>query len=220
MTFELPDLDRPFDHENGFYLSCDVSRIAKFAAHLELFKRTVELPGAIVECGVFKGASLARFATFRQLFGGVHSKPIIAFDVFGPFPESTYSDDADARSTFVAEAGSESISVSDMERVLQHKQIRDNIELVAGDLTRTLPDFVRRNPELRVCLLNLDTDLYAPARVILDELWPRVVPGGVVLLDDYGVFAGESAAVDEYFRDGGVTFLKLPWAHSPTYIVK
>ena len=136
MTFELPDLDRPFDHENGFYLSCDVSRIAKFAAHLELFKRTVELPGAIVECGVFKGASLARFATFRQLFGGVHSKPIIAFDVFGPFPESTYSDDADARSTFVAEAGSESISVSDMERVLQHKQIRDNIELVAGDLTR------------------------------------------------------------------------------------
>ena len=47
----------------------------------ELFKMTMDIPGAIVECGVFKGASLARFAMFRELFGNTFSKKIL-FSLF------------------------------------------------------------------------------------------------------------------------------------------
>ena len=45
---------------------------------------TMDVPGAIVECGVFKGTSLARFAMFRELFGNTFSKKIIGFDIFNP----------------------------------------------------------------------------------------------------------------------------------------
>ncbi len=58
----LPDFQKAFEYENNFYLSCDNTRLSKILAHYELFKMARELPGAIVECGVFKGTSLVRFA--------------------------------------------------------------------------------------------------------------------------------------------------------------
>jgi hypothetical protein len=72
----LPDLSLRWEYENNFYLSCDVTRISKILAHYELFKMTNELPGAVVECGVFKGASLVRFAAFRDLLGSPYSRAI------------------------------------------------------------------------------------------------------------------------------------------------
>ena len=57
-----------FEYENGFYLTCSPSRIGKMLAHYELYKKTSQTPGAIVECGVFKGVSLTRFTMFRELF--------------------------------------------------------------------------------------------------------------------------------------------------------
>jgi hypothetical protein len=45
-----------------------------------------DLPGAIVECSVFKGASLVRFVLLRDLFENSYSKKIIRFDIFGKFP--------------------------------------------------------------------------------------------------------------------------------------
>ena len=65
---ELPDFSQTFTYENNFYLSCSPERIGKLLAHYELYKLTRDLPGAMVECGVFKGASLARFSMFRDLF--------------------------------------------------------------------------------------------------------------------------------------------------------
>ena len=89
----LPDFSKTFDYENNFYLSCDITRISKLLAHYELYKLTSEIPGAIVECGVFKGSSLSRFAMFRELFGNPYSKKIIAFDIFGKFPTTQFSQD-------------------------------------------------------------------------------------------------------------------------------
>lgn len=71
---ELPDFSKDFLWENNFYLSCDITRISKILAHYELFKMVQDIPGAIVECGVFKGASFSRFASFRGLFGNPFSK--------------------------------------------------------------------------------------------------------------------------------------------------
>jgi Macrocin-O-methyltransferase (TylF) len=216
----LPDFADAFRHENDFYLSSDVSRIGKLLAHYEFFRRTVELPGAIVECGVFKGASLVRWATFRQLFGGAHSKPILGFDVFGHFPETECPADKPVRERFIEAAGNESISVDQLEEVLEQKGVGQNIELVKGDITTTVPKHVEAHPELAVSLLNLDTDIYEPAVTILEQLWPRLVPGGILLLDDFGVFPGETAAVNEFFADRPVKLQKLPFNGTPTFIVK
>lgn len=219
---DLPKLEDAWRYENGFYLTAPVSRFAKLFAHYTLFQQTLSLSGAIVECGVFKGASLARFAAFRELHGGADSKPILGFDTFGCFPPTEHAPDRGPRERFVNAAGDESISVEQLLRVLAHKHCERNVELVAGDIRETVPAYVAAHPELRISLLNLDTDVFEPAVTILEHLYPRMVPGGLLLLDDYGVFPGETKAVDEYFaaQPSPPRIEKLPFANTPSFVRK
>jgi hypothetical protein len=54
----------------------------------------------------------------------------------------------------------------------------------------------------------------------LEHLYPRIVPGGILILDDYGTFPGETDALDEYFADTQVKIEKLPFSMTPAYIRK
>lgn len=216
----LPDFNKSFEYENNFYLSSDITRISKILAHYELYKMVHDIPGAIVEGGVFKGTSLIRFATFRDLLGNPFSKKIIGFDTFGKFPESSLPDDKEMRQYHLDTGGEESISKQQLMDVLKHKGIDRYVELVEGDITKTLPDYLISNPGLRISLLNLDTDIYDPSKIILELLYPRIVSGGVLLLDDYGSFPGETKAVDEYFKNKNIKIRKLPFCMTPCYIIK
>lgn len=217
---KLPEFDKAFEYENGFYLSCDATRISKILAHYELFKMVLDVPGAIVECGVFKGASLARFAMFRNLFGNPYSKRIIGFDIFGAFPETSFEADKGARQLFIKESGIQSISVDQMTQVLKHKGCDKAVELVAGNICDTVPKYMSDHPELKISLLNLDTDIYEPSVTILENLYPRIEKNGILILDDYGVFPGETKAVDDYFKGKNVSIRKFPFCMTPCYIVK
>lgn len=217
---KLPDFKKTAEYENNFYLSCDITRISKLIAHYELYKKILHLPGHIVECGVFKGASFSRFAIMRELFENPFSKKIIGFDTFEKFPKTKFKPDKIKRKQFIDLAGNNSISINQLKQVLNHKGILRNIDLIKGDITKTVPKYVKSNPELKISLLNLDTDIYEPARAILENLFPRIVKGGILLLDDYGTFPGETKAVDEYFRGKNIEIKKFSFAMTPCYIVK
>lgn len=209
---------RCWDYENGFHLTSDPTRIAKMVAHYELYRRIVDLPGHVVECGVFKGASLIRFLTFREMLEGRGSRRVIGFDMFGAFPPQHEPDDAAFVAQFEASAG-EGIPKAELERVLAHKGF-GQVDLEAGDVAETIPAYLERHPELRIALLHLDMDTYAPTRAALDLLFDRVVEGGLVVLDDYGTVAGATRAVDEFLEGTGLRIEKLPLAHIPAFVVK
>lgn len=175
---KLPDFTKAFEYENNFYLSCDNKRLSKFLAHYELFEMAKGLPGAMVECGVFIGASFVRFAGFRDLFGNPFSHKLIGFDTFGSFPETNFEEDKKYRDNFIQAAGEQSISKKQLFEVLRRKGIVKNVELVEGDIVKTVPEYLRKNPHLKISLLNLDTDVYEPAVAILKYFWPRIVRGG------------------------------------------
>ncbi|MCX5666804.1 MAG: class I SAM-dependent methyltransferase [Candidatus Omnitrophica bacterium] len=198
---QLPDFSKAFEYENNFYLSCDTTRISKMIAHYELYKMVRDLPGSIVECGVFKGCSLVRFTAFRTLLNNSFSKKIIGFDTFGGFPETNFVPDKKFRQHLIDTAGEHSISKQQLLDVLKQKGLDKSVELVEGDITTTVPGYVESHPELKIALLNLDVDIYEPSTAILEHLYPRIVQGGILVLDDYGVWPGETKAVDEYFKD-------------------
>ena len=216
----LPDFEKAFEYENNFYLSCDITRISKILSHYEIYKMIKEVPGEIVECGVFKGASFLRFAMFREIFGNPFSKKIIGFDTFGKFPETNFQDDKKARNKFIDSAGEDSISKDQLFEILNQKNLNRHLDLIEGDITKTVPDYVKTNPELKISLLNLDTDIYEPAVSILENLYPRITKGGILMLDDYGTHPGETKAVDEYFHNKNIEIKKFPFAMTPCYIVK
>jgi hypothetical protein len=217
---QLPDFSKAFEYENNFYLSSDITRTSKFLAHYELYKMVHHLPGAMIECGVFKGASFVRWATFRELTANPFGQKLIGFDIFGKFPETNFEEDKNYREKFVQSAGEESIGTDQLMEVLRHKRLDRNVELVAGDVCQTVPKYVQDNPHLKISLINLDTDVYEPAVTILEHLYPRLVRGGVLILDDYGTFPGETKAVDDYFKGKNITIRKFPFAMTPCFVVK
>lgn len=215
------ETEKCWDYENGFYLTSHVTRLAKMLAHYELYKTIVGLPGHLVECGVYKGASFLRFATFREILESPHSRKMIGFDAFGHFPD--HNEDA-TNKDFVrrfAAAGGDGIGRESMREVLAYKGF-DNCELIEGDICQTVPQYVIDHPELKIALLHVDVDVYQPTKVILDQLFGRVVKGGLVVFDDYGTVAGETRAIDEFLEKAGRDMLieKLPISHIPAYIRK
>ncbi|MBK8982289.1 MAG: class I SAM-dependent methyltransferase [Ignavibacteria bacterium] len=217
---KLPDFQKAYEYENEFYLSCDKSRIGKLLAHYELYKMSSDKEGDIVECGVFKGSSFVRFAMFRNLFENNSAKKVIGFDSFGKFPRTEFEDDKKLREHIINEAGENSISAAQLIEVLKNKSCDENIELIEGDITVTLPEYVRKNTGLKISMLNLDTDIYEPSVTILEELYPKIVSGGILILDDYNVFPGETKAVDDYFAEMNIEIKKFPFSATPCYIVK
>lgn len=216
----MPNFNKCFDYENNFYLTCDSVRIAKLMTHYELYKKVENLTGEIVECGVFKGTSLINFIMFREILNHYGYKKVIGFDIFDKFPETNFKEDKEMRNKFIEEAGDSSISVDQLSDVLEKKGINRNVELVEGNIINTIPRYLIDNPQLKISLLNLDVDIYEPSKTVLEYLYPRIVRGGILILDDYGVFPGETKAVDDYFKDKNVTIEKLSFSPRISFIVK
>jgi hypothetical protein len=210
------DTELAFHYENGFYLATHLKRMGKLLAHYELYKQIVDLPGEVVECGVFKGASLMRFASFRNLLESPYSRRLIGFDAFGNFPRQGDAADQAFIDAFENEAGT-GIAADQLRGFLAHKGI-DNVELVPGDINKTVPSYAQQHPALKIALLHVDVDVYQPTRIILETFHPMMVRGGVMVFDDYGTVAGETRAIDEFLRDTGMRPNKLPCSHIPSFV--
>lgn len=209
-----------FSYENGFYLTCTPYRIAKALAHYELFKLSIDVPGDIVECGVFLGASLMRFIKYRDIFTNSTSRKVVAFDTFGKFPKTNSARDEKTIKTFLDKYGNHSISVEELSGHLDALNLNNGITLVKGDLVKTIPEYLEGHPDLKISLLNIDVDFYEPTKAALDCLYGRVSPRGVIILDDYGSFHGANKAIDAFLEKTGLRIRKLPFAGTPCYVVK
>lgn len=215
------DETKDFMYENGFYLTSRPYRIGNILSHWELYKMITNLPGGILELGVFKGGSLIQWATFRELLENENSRKIIGFDIFGRFPgvDSIKSDQEFIRNWNEKFEG-EFISEEEIRKSLAVKGI-GNVELVKGDIQQTLPVYLEKNKELKLSLLHIDTDVYEPCKTGLELLYDRVVEGGLIVFDDYGCVEGETRAVDEFFSGRRMELHKFPFSHTkPCYMVK
>ena len=217
-NYRIPSDIDIWDAENVFYLRSHPSRLAKLLAHYELYSRIVNLPGAIVECGVYKGASLCRFATFRSLLENNHSRKIYGFDAFGAFPTEGLASSADQSfvESFEA-AGGEGISVQDLEAALAAKEV-SNFELHAGNVFDSVPAFLEKQPHLRIAMLHLDLDVYEPTKACLDLFLPHMARGGLIVFDDYNSVEGATRAADELCQAEGFEIEKLPFYNVPAFL--
>lgn len=228
---ELPSFETQamYDAETHFNLLMTPERLAKFVIHYEAMKTVQTVPGAIVECGVFKGTSLVRFAKLREIMGGRFAHKIVAFDVFSDeFPTTHYAEDHAQREHWLATAGGSSISTEQLSEVLARFHI-DNFELIAGDATRTIPEYCERNKGMKIALLNIDIDFVEPTYVALSSFYDRVMPGGIILLDNYAgegtdgdSYHGDTKGVDKFIAERGSSIVieQFPFASRPCLIRK
>lgn len=221
------------------YISIFQSRIlfTKMIQQYEIFKLALNRPGHIVELGVYYGESFFHWARFLEMFNmGERETKVIGFDTFSGFPEISDKDrtleNQREQSDVAVRSGGFNAGERSAQRIEKLIEIfeddhfvpqKKRLEVVKGDICETVPRYVRDNPGLRISLLHLDCDLYEPTMAGLKHLYPLVVPGGVVILDEYGQdkFPGESAAFDEYFAGNRPNLIKSHLVSNPSgYFIK
>jgi O-methyltransferase len=161
-----------------------------------------DLRGAIVECGVFKGGSSGLMAAASPM------RKIWLFDSFEGLPEPTVLDGAEAcafaggRAMGVLRPIDQCVGTLDTVQELFFDVLhveRDRVEIRKGWFQETLPEACRDIGPIAV--LRLDGDWYDSTRVCLEYLHDLVVPGGFVIIDDYGYWEGCRRAVDEFLAE-------------------
>ena len=213
------DLSKKWDYENGFYLTCETGRIGKLLNHLEIYRKIKDLPGDVLEFGVYKGTSMVRLLSFRNLLENEYSRKIIGFDIFGKFPDELQLASDRLFVKGFENAGGYGISKNEFEMHLNNKGFR-NYSLVQGDIIKTIPEYLVKNPSLKISILHIDVDVYEPTLFILENLWNKIVKGGILMLDDYGTVEGETKAVDEFFAGKNIQINKPRFNNIPSYIIK
>ena len=211
-----------WDHYNGLILSPDGDRIRKLLVRYELFKLSLEVPGDIVECGVFRGVGLMYWLKLLRIYAPAAHKRVVGFDTFGSFGGSLLPYEEKSAHRYLQEASFAGVEPGDLLSLARAAGFTREVELVAGNLEQTAREYAEQNPGWRISLLHLDSDTYGGTRAALEHFYPLVTRGGVVIFDEYADRGwGESDAVDEYFAPRKVSLRSVPFASKPTaYLIK
>ena len=177
----------------------------------------IKIPGAFVECGVWKGGSIMVVAyTLSQL--GVRERDLFLYDTFEGMTEPTEIDVSHYgvaaaesyrryREEKVDDAGLFEINIAPLEEVRKALEKtgypQKHVHFVKGKVENTIPGTA---PE-QIALLRLDTDWYESTRYEMAHLFPRFSTGGVLIVDDYGEWRGSRQAIDEYINDNNIPLL-------------
>jgi len=96
--------------------------------------------------------------------------------------------------------------------------ISKRMHVIEGDIQETFDPFLKKYSwvKLRFCLMDLD--LYQPTKVVLDKLFDIMVPGGIIVFDEYGLpeWQGETIAVDEFVKRHNLVLHSIPWTFAPS----
>jgi len=200
--------------------------LRRFMALYEMFKLVLPVKGSVVECGVYRGFSLMTWAKLSSILEPENSmRRVYGFDTFEGFPAVHDRDQSEFKAADVGELRSNSheellalIRESDTDRALG---VVPKVELIRGDIVRTIPEFVERHQHLVVSLLFLDCDLYEPTKVALEHLVPRMPKGAVLGFDelDKPIWPGETAALLETKGIRGLRLRRLEWEPYVSYAV-
>lgn len=193
--------------------------LTRFLAHYEIFKRILTVKGSVVECGVNHGFGLMTWAKLSAILEPVNlMRRVYGFDTFEGFPGLSKQDLTPASKHVKAgdlaadsfEELTELAAIYDSTRFLGHVQ---KIELIRGDATKTIPQFVLEHPHVVVSLLFLDFDIYEPTKAALEAFLPRMPKGAIVAFDelDNPLWPGETVAMIEAHSRRPLRVERLEW---------
>ncbi len=217
-VLESPDVD-PFTRMMTFAKYVPRQVLTDFLTRYEIFKLCVDIPGCVVECGVFRGQGLLSFAQFSAILEPVHvHRKVIGFDTFEGFPE-IHEKDRHGENSHLVRGGYcapeydelvKTIDLYDQNRFLNHVP---KVELVKGRVEESMPQFMAHNPHLVVALLYLDLDLYEPTKFAIETLRPRMPKGAIIAFDEVNCeqWPGETAALAETLGIDNVALKRFPF---------
>jgi O-methyltransferase len=201
-------------HQCGRYSMTGLEPMYALYKAVEYIARN-NIKGDFIECGVWRGGSSMLIAKTLQKFESTH-RSIYLFDTFEGMSAPT-SDDisalngTSARALLDATAGDKQSKIwcyASLDEVRNNMQStgyhESKIFYVKGKVEDTMPSYSFSSP---FALVRLDTDWYESTKVEMQVLYPQIVQGGILIIDDYGHWQGAKKAVDEYMGENKIPML-------------
>lgn len=203
------------------------SVLAKMLYVNELYQKITSIPGIIMEFGVWRGGNLALFENLRAVYEPYnYTRKIVGFDTFKGY---TSISSEDGRHELVAEGGysvgekydeylSQILDYHEQENTMSHIK---KYELVKGDVTTTIDEYLQNHPETIIALAYFDLGLYKPTKKCLQAIKPYLVRGAVIALDELNSdeFPGETLALKEVFGLDKYKIVRSQFLPDRSYII-
>ena len=205
-----------------FGLFVGVQTLASRLATYEILKLILDVPGNIIEFGVWKGSNLLFMAKVISLLRPNSNKKVIGFDNFEGLEKFSDQDGKKARD-FVG------MYKGDMQLLLEVIDLFDMqnwVHLISGDAVDTIPYYEQKNPNELISLAYLDFDLYEPCKVALRYLSKHLSKGGIIAFDEglSSTWPGEGKAMIDFVNNesnGTFDFFSPEFARQPQiYLIK
>jgi len=220
----LPEFGRKWDNHLPVFLTA--SSLARLLWLNEVYRLALNVPGRVLEFGSQWGASLNALMLLKMIHEPWNiSRPIISFSTFSEgFISVDAKDGASARMGDYAVAEGWKVR---LEKILETHAARSpvgakqNFEIIEGDVRKTLPGWLKENPEALVSHAHFDMDVYEPTRDVLQLILPRMPKGAVLIFDEINCpsFPGETRAVLEVLGVRSLALRKSPFQPYSAYCI-
>jgi len=185
-----------YDYIDQFSLFAGAHTIGNKIFTYELLKKTIGIPGDIVEFGCWKGSNLMFLAKLMSLMEPNSPKRLIGFDNFSGLPAPTTIDGDFATSQTGKYRGDYEVLM----QAIDLFELRSKVELVVGDALETIPKYLEDHRDSVFSFCYLDFDLYEPTKKALELIDESLSVGGVIVFDEAlsSEWPGETLAMKEY----------------------
>jgi len=189
--------------------------------HYEMYKKILSVPGNICLFGVRWGRGAAIYDSLRTLFEPFnHGRKIICFDSFeGLTNVASEDNNLEEGQLDTVENYSEFLNnLLRLRNLLSPIGHIEQYEIIKGDASLTLLEYLECNPQTIVSLAHLDMNLYEPTKDCLKLLKEHVTCGSVIIIDElsHSQFPGQTIALDEIFGKNKVELKRIPYTN-PTW---
>lgn len=188
--------------------------IGRFLALYEAYKLALPFAGHIAEAGIYLGSGTIFFAKLTRLFEPEALTLVFGFDWFKGAQGS-------GEEAHLVHEGAYAESGERVRELVRVQGLDDVVRIEDRDLANELPAFFEMHPHLQFKLVFLDCGYYDVVKACIEQFWPRLTPGGVLLLDNFNheTAPGEARAVRELLP--GQQIRTFNFAFQPTaYIIK
>lgn len=209
----------------GLFLRSSV--LAKFLYVNELYEMIVRTPGVIMELGVWWGQNLALFESLRAVYEPYNfGRRVVGFDTFTGYPSIAPQDGRHELAEVHGYAVTQDYEKYLDELLRYHEQENPmphicKYELVKGDASATVPEYLEAHPETIIALAYFDLQLYEPTKECLKAIKPHLTRGSVVALDELNSpeFPGETIAFKETWGPSNVRLCRSRYLPDRCYFV-
>jgi len=194
----------------------------------ELYQKIISIPGHIFEFGTRYGQTMAFYTCLRGIYEPFNwSRKIIGFDTFAGFPKEPHMKDGNDPATNKGAYSIEPDYEKILEKILTYHESESPIshikkfELIKGDVTKTLDEYLNRNPQTVIALAYIDFNLYEPTKYCLERIRPHLTKGSVIAFDDFNhdTFPGETIAIREAIGLDNLSIRRVPYQPWGAYAI-